>query len=316
MAVSGVTIFNQTLQQISLDAMCLLGVYNYGDTVNANDYTLCSNFINKMVKAWEGQGIHLWTANEGATFLTVGQQSYTMASTDTDVSGDSPIYNQLTSNAAGNTVIVTATAGIKVNDNVGVVLDAGTIYWNTVNAVNNTTNTITMNGSIPSPASSGQSVFSFTNRIDRPLHLTNARYYTAGGAERPIKILGRTEFMYLPVKANTGAITQVFYAPGVSDSTLYTWQCAFTSNDCIKYSYIRRIDDFVLSTDNPDLPQEWLECITYNLAVRIAPAFGIATAKLNPDITAVAQQSLTDMALWDSEEGGLRINNNYRWDWE
>jgi hypothetical protein len=126
--------------------------------------------------------------------------------------------------------------------------------------------------------------------------------------------MGRDEFMQLPNKPQVGPCVSYYFAPKVSDAWFYTWPTADDVNSCIKFSYLRRIQDFVASTDNPDLPQEWLEPITYNLAIRIAPAYGIATQKLNPDISVIAQSSLQEMQLWDSEEGSYRICPNYRYD--
>ena len=53
------TSFSQTRDQISTDALMLLGIYGSEDTPNTNDLNICSNLLNKMLKGWEGQGIHL-----------------------------------------------------------------------------------------------------------------------------------------------------------------------------------------------------------------------------------------------------------------
>lgn len=313
MSTSNVTSFNQSRDQIITDSLCLLGVYGQGDIVSPNDITFCSNILEKMVKGWEGQGIHLWTANEGSIFLTLNQQVYKMASGDTDISGDDAIFNTLTTAASGSNLTVGSTTGITAGDNIGIKLDNNTLQWTTVSSVTSST-ILALNASVSSTASAGNNVFSFTNRIDRPLHITSARFRSASGYERPIEVKGRTDFMNLPNKASTGKANQWFYAPKVSESYFRAWPVADDVGDCINISYIRRIQDFNASNYNADLPQEWLECITYNLCIRIAPSYGINTQKLNPDISMIANQSLGEMAAWDCEEGDLRINGNYRFD--
>lgn len=312
MTVSGITTYSQTRDLISTDALLLLGVYSQGDTVTTNDLTFCSNILNKMVKGWEGQGIHIWTSQEGSLFLTAGKQHYDTSSTDPDVSGDDVVFDVLTVDGSGTALTVTQTTYMNVNDNIGIKLDNNTIQWTTISALPSST-TITLNASLTSAASSGNNVFVFTNRIDRPLHITSARFRSAGGYERPIDVKGRTEFMQMPNKATTGKANQWFYSPKVSDSRFYVWPTADDVGDCINISYVRRIQDMASGTDTPDLPQEWLECLTYNLAVRIAPAYGISTQKLNPDISAVASVSLQELTLWDSEESSLHIVPNYDW---
>jgi hypothetical protein len=310
MSTSNTTTFNQTASQIITDTLCLLGVYGQGDTVSTNDFNFCLNILNKMIKGWEGRGIHLWCQSEGALFLTLGQQSYGIASADTDIAGDSPSINVSTATATGVTISLASTTGIKVNDNIGIQLDIGTIQWTTVTTINSTTQ-LTINNTLTSQSSAGNSIFSFTTRVDRPLMITNTRFYAQGGFERPIDIVGRDQFMMLPIKSQTGKANQAYYSPHVSDCTMYLWPVADSVGDCLKFSYVRRIQDFVASTDNPDLPQEWLETITYNLAVRVASSYGIATQKLNPDISTIAAQSLEMMEMFDAEPGSLHIVPNY-----
>lgn len=314
MSTSGSTNFTQTRDQIITDSLVLLGVYGQGDTVTSADLSFCSNILNKMVKAWECQGIHLWTEEEGAMFFNLSQQVYSVSSSSsTDYAGSNVVFNQLDSNGSGSSLIVRSTIGITVSDYLGVVLDNGTIQWSTVSSIDSSTQ-LTMNASLSSSSSAGNSVFTFTTRVDRPLALTSTRYRTGSGVERPIKLCGRREFMNLPNKEMTGPTNQCFYSPKVSSAKLYIWPTADDVNDCITFSYLRRIEDFDSSSDNPDLPQEALEAITYNLAVRVASSYGISTQKLNPDITIIAMNSLQELELWDSEEGSLMIVNDYRYD--
>lgn len=314
MTTSNSTDFILTRDQIITQALNLLGVYGQGDTVSPNDISFSAIALNMMIKAWEGQGIHLWTSAEAALFFTAGKQKYSLASTSTDIAGDYPIFTILSSTASGSSLIVTSTTGMAVNDNIGIKLDSNAIQWTTIASIPDST-TINLNASLTGTATNGNNVFTFTNRTDRPLEISSSRYKYAGGIERPLTKKGRDDFMKVPDKTTTGKANQYYYTPKVSDSWLYLWPTADDVGDCLRFSYSRRIQDFDSSSDTPDLPQEWLEPIVYNLAVRLAPGFGIATAKLNPDIAMIAQTSLQELQLWDSEEGSLNIVPNYRYDY-
>lgn len=313
MTTSNSTNYTQTRNEIIADSLVLLGVYSQGDTIDARDYTFCSNILNKMVKAWEGRGIHLWTCQEGVIFLTADYQKYLVTNSGSDIAGDDPVFTTLTEDGSGTTLTVDSIVGMNISDNIGIKLDANTIQWTTISALPTST-TITIAASLTSSASSGNNVFVFTNRIDRPLEITSARFRNAGGYERPIPVKGRDDYMRIPNKDAPGKANQCFYSPKVASASFYIWPVADDVGDCVRISYLRRIHDFDNSTDTPDLPQEWLEAITYNLSVRIAPSYGISTEKLNPDITLIAQQSLGEMELWDSEQGSLNIVPNYRYD--
>lgn len=313
MTTSGTTSFSQTALQAITDAYQILGVYGSGDTVGTNDVNLAINLLEKMLKAWEAKGIHLWTEQEGGLFLTLNQQKYSLSSTSTDIAGDDPVFTSLTASGSGSSLTVGSTTGMNVNDKIGVVLDNATIQWSTIQSIGSSTS-VTMNDSLTSSSSSGNNVFAFTNRTDRPLSFTSTRFRTADGTERPIELVGRTAFMSLPNKAFTGPANQIYYSPKVSDSTMYVWPTADDVNCCILFSYLRRIQDVGASGNTLDIPQEWLECVTYNLAIRLSGPNGIDVIKRDPDIKLLADKSLLEMQLWDAEESSVIIAPKERFD--
>jgi hypothetical protein len=229
MSTSSSINFNQNRNEIILDALQLLGVIGAGDTAQAADITFCSNMLNKMAKAWQAQGIHLW--KETTASITIVADTYQYA---------------------------------------------------------------------VSP---------------RPLNIISCRYHYSSGLERKMKKLGRGEYDSLPNKStSTGPSTCFYYSPQLATGQLYVWPVPTSSetSDTYAITYMASIEDFDSSTDEPDFPAEWLEAVTYNLAVRVAPAFGIALATTNPDILSLAQNSLREVQTWDSEEGSVRITPNHR----
>src|SRR3990167_3017319 len=80
MATSGSVNFNQTRNDIITDALGLIGVYGVGRTISSEDMTYCSNALNKMIKAWQGKGIHLWSKEEGVLFPAAYTAEYILSS--------------------------------------------------------------------------------------------------------------------------------------------------------------------------------------------------------------------------------------------
>ncbi len=243
MTTSNSTDFNQSELDIITDALQLIGVVGSNDTPKTNDITFCSKILNKMIKTWEAQGIHLWTETEGTFTLTDSVNTYVLSS-------------------SGST----------------------------------------------------QSTYTELTDVGRPIAITSIRYHYNNGNDRMMRKMGREEYMRIPSKDSTGPATAYYYSPQLNNGILYIWPTPDNSDDSLNITYLRSIQDFDANTDTPDFPQEWLEALTYNLVVRIAPAFGITLSKTNPDLIAIAASSLAELQAWDFEEGSVRIVPNNRWD--
>ncbi len=309
MTTSGSTNYNLTRNEIIAHALTKLGVYRPGATVRAADYTFCSTELNLMIKSWEGQGIHLWTQEEGGLFLTANQYKYTLSSSTTDKIGKNPVQTYLTADCSGTTVTVNSTTGMTAADNIGIALDDNTISWTTIVSVDSSTQ-ITITSAPSSTGSSGNAVYTYTTATGRALYIKSARLQTSSGTERPIKVMGSQEFMDQPNKQSTGVINSIYYSPKVDSGLLYVWMTPSDVNECIRFTYARSIEDLDASSDNPDFPQEWLDALTSNLAIRVAGAYGKNLSKSDPALLNQAQQTLLQLQLFDLEEGSSYVVPN------
>ncbi len=315
MATSNSTDYTQTRNEIIADALNLLGVYTTGDTISSNDYTFCSNILNKMIKGWESRGLHLWTEEEGVIFLTPSVNDYFLTTSNGSSTGANIVLTTLASTAtAGTSITVNSVLGMSVSDRIAVKVDSDTYTITTISAIDTSSKVITLVGSLSGTATAGNVVMVYTNLLDRPLNIMSARFLNSSGAERPIQLVGRAEFENMNNKFNTGKVNLAYYSPKISTANFKVWPAPDSDEDCIRISYLRRIQDFDSSSDNADIPQEWLEAITYNLAVRIASAFGIDANKRDPSIPFIAQQSLMDLEIWDVEPSSTRVVPNFRSD--
>ena len=317
MTISGTSTFTETRDQIISDTLQLIGVLAAGETVSSADLAFCASALNKMVKSLVAQGIHLWTTETGTIFLINGQNQYNLQAgsggTPASDGTGTPVETTLVSGSGTSIVVINGT-GMSPSDTIGVCLTNNTIQWTTITTVSG--NTIGLTTGLTSLASAGNAVYSYTTQLPRVVNIHHARLRNNYGFDRMMEIYPRNDYMSIPQKALSGDPIILYYSPQVSQGQVYVWPTPYNVNSRIEITYTRTLDDFDTGTDSPDFPQEWLEPLTYNLAVRVAPAYGINLSSGgitgNPDILVQAKQYLLDMKAWDSEEPFIKIIPKWR----
>jgi hypothetical protein len=122
-----------------------------------------------------------------------------------------------------------------------------------------------------------------------------------------MRLLTRQEYNQLGNKTSSGVPVQLYYNPlltygeinvfPVPDATV---AAAYT----VKFVYQRPFEDFLISADNPDFPQEWLEALKYGLAVRLAPEYGLPVQERQ--LLGQEAKAAKDLALsYGTEEGSV-----------
>lgn len=95
----------------------------------------------------------------------------------------------------------------------------------------------------------------------------------ANSRDIPLGELARDEYTNLPNKSATGVPSSWWFDPLRATKTLYVWyapDATAASAYTLKYTYQRAIEDVDALNNDPDVPQEWLEALTYGLATRLA----------------------------------------------
>lgn len=130
----------------------------------------------------------------------------------------------------------------------------------------------------------------------------------------PMRILTKHDYNMLGNKTTEGNPIQIFYNPllDYGELSLFPTPSAIdASQSKIVLSYQRPFEDFLVSGDNPDFPQEWLEALKYGLAVRLAPEYGIDSESRKFLIQEYA--SVKAIALsFGSEEGSIYFQSDKR----
>ena len=306
MATSGVTSFNLTRNDIIKAALRLVTAES-GETPSASEIEDASQALNLMIKSWIVPGAHLWTQTEATLFCTGGSYQYSFPGA---FATKQYTTLALAANAAlgATSLTVDSITGVLNGDFIGIVLDDNTIHWTTVNGVPAGV-TITITTGLASAAASGNRIYAFTTKTERPLRIYSLRRQDFAGSETPFAYDGepmsRREFLALPNKSATGIPVQGWYDPQLTTGKLSLWPTPEDSLSRVTFTYERTLEDFVNIADNPDFPQEWLSALKWNLAVELAPEYKI---KLDKFVIDKAFELKTDVLSWDIDQGSLYVS--------
>ena len=288
MATSGTTTWTLSGDEIVTQAFQRLGITGVeGDTITNANLEFGTTILNSIMKNWAVDTLHLFTRTEGVLFLDQDVNTYSLSNASTSAKAclltDAIITTTNAAEAAAQTSItVTSSTGMATSDNVGIVLDTLDIHWSTISSVTDST-TIVIADALPSAAADGNNVYTFTNRITRPMRIFNMRRVTGTSAdtngtdELVLGHLSHERYFNITSKLEGGEPNSWYYDPQQTTGKLYLYP---TPDDCsvyIRFTYDRPMEDFVTGTDNADLPVEWIEPLIMNLMAKIAitPAYQV-----------------------------------------
>lgn len=309
MTSSGVTTsFNPAATDIVSCALRKLGVIAGNASPLANQMQSALDALNGLTKRYQAKGYRVWATEEGILFPQPGQNRYIIGNTGTlpanDHVTDAYSYANPTltaTKAAGQTVMpVSSITGISNGDFVGVTLDTGTIFWTTVNGVPAGLN-VTLTVALPSQASSGNEVYTYTTKISRPLRITSARGLDVPSAiETDIEMISESQYQSLSNKLNTGPINQAWYQPKQTYGQLFIYSTppASVSNQALRFTWHRALFDWTSTAVTADFPIEWMDCLVFNLAVSLSAEYGVPD-QIMMGVRADAKMFEDEVAGWD-----------------
>lgn len=157
---------------------------------------------------------------------------------------------------------------VKLNALVGEFRTKGLQIWH------RTTYTMSLtNGTSSYLIGSGQ-----TLNTPYPLHLLQVVRADANqGTRIPVDVIADYNFNLLPSNSS-GVPIQITYQPRINVGTIKVWptpDAYSASYVTLSLTYLRPLEYFNTSSDTADFPEEWVSAIIYNLAVRLAPEYGL-----------------------------------------
>jgi hypothetical protein len=140
---------------------------------------------------------------------------------------------------------------------------------------------------------------------------------TDGTSEIPLNEKSRQEYFDLPNKTSSPSTPNSwYYDPQSTTGTLYLWPAPASSiiaTYSLNITYLRRIQDMVASTDDLDMPQEWLQAIIWSLANDLETEYPVNDARLATKIENRAAILLGQCRGWDNEPASIFVQPDYQW---
>lgn len=134
----------------------------------------------------------------------------------------------------------------------------------------------------------------------RVIDIQEARLQRDATMQMPMQRWERGQYVTLPNKATSGYPTTFFFRRERDQAALSVWPVP-TEDMTIYASIARVIEDVTDLGQNIDVPQEWNECVYYNLASRLLDVFGTVETRqvLAASIRGRAQQLYDQLSNFD-----------------
>jgi hypothetical protein len=204
---------------------------------------------------------------------------------------------------------LTSLTGVAQTFNIGFLIN-NVLFWTTVSAAV-ISNPISITVGLPAAAPVGTLVYVYQSAIDRPLRILDGRrFYLNSSIDTPMIAYSRIDYREQPNKTATGTITQWFYDPQLVTGQLWLWPSPSDSTSAFKFTWMRTLQDFVNSTDTADFPQEWMNCIVWNLAQDLAPEYDVDPNRMKI-IALRAQAAMERVMGWDKEPESIYFGVNF-----
>lgn len=150
----------------------------------------------------------------------------------------------------------------------------------------------------------------------RPMRVIEARRkVSASGIETPLTEWARSRYTEQTNKSVASIPTAFYYDPQVNNGTLYLWptpSAATAAAMTVMLTYWRTIEDFDASTNTPDLPQEWLEALVWNLADSLLTEYPVNDGAIRSKIERKAAMLKAQLESFDTEPASLYLQPDWQ----
>ncbi len=191
-------------------------------------------------------------------------------------------------------------------DNIGVFLDDGTVHWSNIIYLS----PFEIAQPLPSDALAGNTVYTYSDLIDRPMGVNQVRYRDQlGFSDTPTTEWTRPQYFDQPDKSSQGTVTKWYYSPQLKDGKLYVWQPASSNKALLPITYIRPLYVTDENADDVDFPSEWYDLLSYGVANNLTAEYEVADKVLIKIES--KYNELLDQALGFDNDGFVNISIDY-----
>lgn len=279
MATSGTVTYNCTEADIIKDALIEVGYLDPDETPSANDITTARRKLNLLIKQWSSQldfapGLKMWTRRRAYLFLQDAQTSYSLGPSGDHATETYVSTTLSTDEATSSTSIgLTSATGMSASDNIGIVLNDGSIHWTTISGAPGATTTIATG--LASAASAGNVVFAYTTKMRRPFEIESAVRRDIDGNDTPVDAqMTLQEYEMIYSKGSEGSPSRMYFEAQRTNAKVYLDCAPEDTTEVLRMVYLSYIEDFSAQTNDVEMPAEWYRPLCLQLANDCCRPFG------------------------------------------
>lgn len=152
---------------------------------------------------------------------------------------------------------------------------------------------------------------------DRPLKVIQGFYRNVSSTpviDTPVMIVSKQEYNTLGSKASTGTANTIFYDSKKTNGILYVYLTPDANSEANLQLHIvaqMPLNDMTLATDIPDFPNEWMNCLVWNLADQLALEYGVPM-NARQEIATRALTYKTQLDDWNVEVSSTFFQPDFR----
>lgn len=145
----------------------------------------------------------------------------------------------------------------------------------------------------------------------RPMRVLSAYLRDANGNDIDVKVESRFDYNLLGNKTTSGQPNQLFYDPQFPNGIVTLYNVPADALSTLHLIVQRQVQDFNLSTDNPDFPQEFYQPLKWLLMDEVALEYEATPLTLKL-VAAKAQQYLNEVVAFEQEDVSITFSPNQR----
>ena len=265
--------FTRTRREIIKEAYELIGAIEPDATVSTNEEASAVTSLQLLLKQNQGDGLWLHTYKDCILFLEKDKTQYSLGPSGDNAAEESDVISTTLSDdhsTSATSIKLTSGTGMANSDKIGLELDDGTAPWTTISSGGSTTTAVVASG-IASAASDGNTVYTYTSKIQRPLRIEDANLRDSNNIDTPVSIISLSEYRSLSNKQADGErIVQVAYDPQLTDGILNVWPRTSNVVNRLAFSMKRPVMNIDGYGQHAEIPTEWLDWITWELAYKLS----------------------------------------------
>lgn len=288
MTTSGVSTFNLSRDEIITEALTNCGQFDPEGQGSPSPGQLNQGSLrlNTLLKAWQVDGLQIWKRQLGVVFLQNAQGTYQLGSNGgaggdhaSLATGVIPTTVSTTALSGAFSLSVVNTTGMVSGYNIGIQLSTGFLQWTTINGAPSN-NIVTLTNALTADVNTNAVVYVYQTKLSRPLRLLDGYMRAPAGNDTPIRVLSFEEYNRFGIKTSVGFTTQCFLLPQIGYSTLSIYPVPNNVGNRLFVELHYPFEDFTEGTDNPDMPQEWLQALIWGLSKELAVGFGVTETRM------------------------------------